>query len=113
MLSLVPNEQKTYYSYDPIIHSSENIDKLNVLYPEEFLNTLNFNGVPPHELNLKIGIPIMLLRNLNQSIGLCNGTRLILTQLTNKKIEGQILNSNNITEKVYIPRIEINVHESK
>ena len=41
----------------------------------------------------------MLLRNLNQSMELCNGTRLIITQLTNKIIEGQMINPNNITEK--------------
>ena len=113
ILSLVPGELKSYYSYDTIVSSSENIDELNLLYPKEFLHSLNFNGIPPHELNLKIGIPIMLLRNLNQSIGLCNGTRLIITQLTDKIIEGQIINSNNIDEKVYIPRIEMTVHESK
>ena len=59
--------KKTYYSYVTIIPSSGNIDELSILYPEEFLHTLNFNDVPPHELNLKIGTPIMLLRNLNQS----------------------------------------------
>ena len=84
ILSLVPTELKTYYNYDTILPSSGNIDKLNLLYPEEFLHTLNFNGLPPHELNLKIRTPIMLLRNLNQSLGLCNGSRLIITQLTIK-----------------------------
>ena len=112
MLSLIPGQEKSYYSYDTIASSSENIDELNLLYPQDFLHTLNFNGIPPHELKLKLGTPIMLLRNLNQSIGLCNGTRLIITQLTNKIIEGQIINSINI-EKVYIPRIEMVVHESK
>ena len=72
ILSLVLNKQKTSYSYDIIIPSSGNIEELSILYPQEFLHTLNFNGVPPHELNLKIGIPIMLIGNLNQSIGLCN-----------------------------------------
>jgi len=112
MLSLIIGQEKSYYSYDTIASSSENIDELNLLYPQEFLHTLNFNGIPPHELKLKLGTPTMLLRNLNQSIGLCNGTRLIITQLTNKIIEGQIINSINI-EKVYIPRIEMVVHESK
>ena len=55
----------------------------------------------------------MLLRNLNLSMGLCNRTRLIITQLTNRITEGQVINSNNITENVYIPRIDINIHESK
>ena len=90
-----------------------NIEELNLLYPEDFLNTLNFNGLPPHELNLKIGTPIMLLRNLNQSLGLCNGTRLLITQLTNRIIEGRIINSDNTNEIVYIPRIEMTVHESR
>jgi len=33
ILSLVPNEVKTYYSYDTILPSSENIEELNLLYP--------------------------------------------------------------------------------
>jgi hypothetical protein len=35
------------------------------LYPTEFLNTLKFAGIPDHELRLKIGLPVMLLRNIN------------------------------------------------
>ena len=83
------------------------------MYPTEFLHTLNFNGLPPHELKLKIGIPVMLMRNLNQSMGLCNGTRMIITQLINRIVKGRIINSNNTNEKVYIQRIEMTVRESK
>ncbi len=54
---------------------------MDLLYPVEFLNTLRFNGIANHELELKVGVPILLLRNLNQSIGLCNGTRLIVKRL--------------------------------
>ena len=46
-------------------------------------------------------------------MGLCNGIRLIIIQLKNKIIEGQIINFTNITEKVQIPRIDMNIHESK
>jgi hypothetical protein len=51
------------------------------LYPMEFLNVLQFNGIANHKLELKVGTPILLLHNLNQSIGLCNGTRLIVKNL--------------------------------
>jgi hypothetical protein len=54
---------------------------MDSLYPVEFLNTLRFNGIANHELQLKVGVPILLLCNLNQSIGLCNGTRLIVKRL--------------------------------
>ena len=40
----------------------------------EYLNTLRPNGFPQHILNLKPGMPLMLLRNINPRQGLCNGT---------------------------------------
>jgi len=54
---------------------------MDSLYPMEFSNTLQFSGIANHKLKLKVGVPILLLRNLNQSIGFCNGTRLIVKRL--------------------------------
>lgn len=45
-------------------------------YPVEVLNQLSEPRLPPHKLTLKEGCPVMLLRNLHPSKGLCNGTRL-------------------------------------
>jgi ATP-dependent DNA helicase PIF1 len=50
--------------------------------PEESLNKMDFPGFPEHKLLLAVGMPIMLLRNLNIPQGLCNGTRLMITRLT-------------------------------
>jgi hypothetical protein len=75
------------------------------LYPTEFLNTLKFLGIPNHELKLKVGLPVMLLRNINQAAGLCNGTRMTITQLRSKYIEAQIITGTNIGDKVCIPGI--------
>ena len=51
--------------------------------PQEFLATLNPSGLPPHLLLLrKEGMPLIpLLRNLNPSEGLCNGTKLCLRDI--------------------------------
>ena len=76
-----------------------------MLYPTEYLNTLRFPGLPPHDLFLKIGAPIMLLRNLNLAGGLCNGTRMIVTQVLTKIIEARIVTGTRMSQKVFIPRI--------
>jgi len=47
----------------------------------------------------------MLLRNINQSIGLCSGTRLIITALGNMVIEAQIMTRTHSGRTVLIPRI--------
>jgi hypothetical protein len=57
-------------------------DDLNGNFFEtEVLNAVNINGIPPHKMRLKTGAPIMLMRNLNADLGLCNGTRLRVFEL--------------------------------
>lgn len=73
----------------------------------EFLNTLITLGIPNHQIKLKIGTPIMLLRNIDQSRGLCNGKRLIITILANHVIEANIISGKNIGGLIYIPRMDI------
>ena len=51
------------------------------LYPVEFLNTLTPSGISPYRLVLKVGTPIILLRNISPAEELCNGTRLIIKGL--------------------------------
>ncbi|GJV08398.1 DNA helicase PIF1, ATP-dependent [Tanacetum coccineum] len=71
----------TYNSADEVCKASTESQDQQQLYPTEILNTLNFSGMPPHALCLKKELPIMLLRNVNPTKGLCNGTRLIITGL--------------------------------
>jgi ATP-dependent DNA helicase PIF1 len=54
---------------------------MDSLYLMEFLNTLQFSRIANHKPEFKVGVPILLLCNLNQSIGLCNGMRLIVKKL--------------------------------
>lgn len=67
-------------SCDSIIESEEDDSEDTV--PIDFLNNLNLSGMPPHDLKLKIGAVIMLLRNLFIDIGVCNGTRMIVKRIS-------------------------------
>ena len=69
----------------------------------EYLNTLQPNGFPHHILDLKPGMPLMLLRNINPRQGLCNGTRLVFQRAVNNKLlECKVVGSDRV---VMIPRI--------
>ncbi|XP_058776863.1 uncharacterized protein LOC131651212 [Vicia villosa] len=112
ILDLIPGEQKEYLS-------SDEIDKTDATYTEayevltpEFLSNLRTSGLPNHILKLKVGTPIMLMRNLDQSQGLCNGTRLIVTRLANHVIEARIISGKNIGNLFYIPRMSMSPSES-
>ena len=50
-------------------------------YPTEFLNICKVSGIPPHILQLKVGAIVILLKNIDSALGLCNGTRLIIKGL--------------------------------
>jgi hypothetical protein len=85
---------------------------MDSLYPVEFLNTLQLNGITNHKLELKVGVLILLLRNLNQSIGLCNGTRLIVKRLGQRVIKAKIITRNNVSKCVFIPCIIMSPSET-
>jgi hypothetical protein len=76
-------------------------------YPVEFLNTVDLSGMPVHNLELKIGCPLILLRNLNPAAGLCNGTRLRLLFITKRLLTVRILNGSHQGETAYIPRLDL------
>lgn len=76
MINMFPGERNIYTSFD------EAIDYTNNHYQEEFLNTLL-----PNELS---HCPMILLRNLNPSNGLCNGIRMVCRSFGKNIIHAKI-----------------------
>lgn len=79
--------------------TSADSDNAPDLYTVEFLNTINTSGMPPHILVPKVGAPIMLIRNIDQQAGLCNGSRLKISKLGKMIIEAVILHGPHKNEK--------------
>ncbi|XP_022032343.1 uncharacterized protein LOC110933428 [Helianthus annuus] len=108
LLALFPGEEVEYLSSDSICPTEEINDPLHQdLYNPEVLNSVKVSGLPNHRLVLKLGVPVMLLRNIDQQNGLCNGTRLQITRLGKRVIEAEILSGGNVGLRTYIPRINM------
>ncbi|XP_076890320.1 ATP-dependent DNA helicase RRM3-like [Bidens hawaiensis] len=67
LLSIFPGDQREYLSLDSICPTemiNQNLDES--LCSPGILNGIKASGLPNHSLILKVGVPVMLLRNINQ-----------------------------------------------
>ncbi|XP_061357242.1 uncharacterized protein LOC133301608, partial [Gastrolobium bilobum] len=100
-------EERTYLSSDSVLKQDGNSELEDVEFSHVILNTFSCSGLPDHKLTLKVNVPVMLLRNIDQSKGLCNGIRLLISRLGNHVVEATVLTGSNIGETVLIPRLTV------
>ncbi|XP_076937457.1 uncharacterized protein LOC143605111 [Bidens hawaiensis] len=108
LLSIFPGEERECLNSDSVCPTdmmNENLDES--LCSPDILNGIKASGLPNHKLVLKAGVPVMLLRNIDQKSGLCNGTRLKVVSLGKRIIRVEIISGSNIGDKHYIPRITL------
>ncbi|KAH9620971.1 hypothetical protein KSS87_023892 [Heliosperma pusillum] len=111
VLSLIDKDERIYLSSDEVSKDDTSIGERD-LHSTEFLNSIKCSGLPNHQLRLKIGAMVMLLRNIDQSRGLCNGTRLIVTALGTRVIRCTVLTGSRKGDIVYIARITLTPSDS-
>jgi ATP-dependent DNA helicase PIF1 len=105
ILQRLPGLARTYLSLD--IHVTDGVSDDLHEFPVEQLQSIDLPSLPPSRLNLKIGTPVMLLRNLCPQDGLCNGTRMVITNLRSHCIEARILGGDFDSQLRLIPRIKL------
>ena len=100
-----PGALRTYRSIDSTDanEAAEGVEQI----PVEFLQDQSPSGLPLSRLELKVGVPVMLLRNLLPNHGLCNGTRMVVTQLRNHCMQCRILGGEFDGELRTIPKIKL------
>ncbi|XP_074360118.1 uncharacterized protein LOC141700198 [Apium graveolens] len=69
--------------------------------------------MPPHDLKLKVGAIVKLMRNLNQTLGLCNGTRMIVTKCLEFCVECEVICGTFVGSKHFIPCMELSHLDTK
>ncbi|XP_042757711.1 uncharacterized protein LOC122197560 [Lactuca sativa] len=106
LLKLFPGDPQEYLSSDSLSYVDFVHDEVDeTLYSPDVLNGLRHLGMPIHKLVLKVVVPVMLLRNIDQKCELCNGTRLQVIALGKRVIEAEIISGSNIGNRTFIPRM--------
>ena len=110
VLDCFQGDERVFLSADSIIDDEGSPS--NQL-PSEYLCSINSSNLPPSELRLKPGCPVILLQNLAPAQGLCNGTRMTIFRMSDHVLKAQIIGGDHHEEVVFIPRLSLTPSSSE
>ncbi|CAA0821401.1 PIF1 helicase [Striga hermonthica] len=99
LINEFPGDLVEYLSFDRVENPSHEAEYGDII------NSLTPSGLSEHRLSLKKNAPVILLRNLDPTEGLCNGTRLICKKLDKNVIYAEIAVRDFSGKSVFIHRI--------
>ena len=87
---------------EEIFYSNDQLGDLdsNLQFSKELLHTFNASGLPLHELKLKRGAPLLLMRNFNVKRNLCNETKLQLLDFSKNVLKVKVLDGSDRVELI-------------
>ena len=91
---------------DACLKKSHLWDSVVVKHLQEFLNSSEVSGLPPHLLPLKVGVPIINLRSLDPP-RVMNSTRCVITKLSANTIEAKLSHGRHAGHDIIIPWIPL------
>ncbi|XP_074355829.1 uncharacterized protein LOC141695486 [Apium graveolens] len=83
-------KMSSYFSVDTIDDFPGSVSNQLTPFPPEYLNSIAIPGLPLHELIVKVGVIVMLMYNLNQTLGLCNNTKMKVTRCLDQCVECEV-----------------------
>jgi ATP-dependent exoDNAse (exonuclease V) alpha subunit len=75
--------------------------------PEECLNKISVGGFPDHELKIKVGMPLVVLRNMDIKNGVCNGSRIVVVNFGVGFIAGKLMSGPFAGNEITLPRVKL------
>ncbi|KAL3105716.1 hypothetical protein niasHT_029001 [Heterodera trifolii] len=90
-LTRMSGDAKDFPSIDEPLEPNDEFHNFRTDFNIEAIHNEMPSGMPPHKMILKVGTPVMLIRNLDVTQGLCNGTRLQVMKLAEDNLFCRIL----------------------
>ena len=100
--TLLDGEEHLYVAINTVPDKAQQRDDP---YPEEYLASIKESGLPAHVIRLKVGAPIIALRNLTK--GVSNGTRIVVTKLLQHSIKARVLHGPSAGKEILISRVQL------
>jgi hypothetical protein len=111
LLDKMPGREYRYEAVNKVELSEE--AAASEPYAMEYLQSINLASIPPSCLRLKVGVPLILIRNLSPKHGMCNGTRLRLLGINRNCLQVAILGGRGDGEIRLLPRIKLNTTDEE
>lgn len=109
LIQNMPGEMHEFMSMNSVDINDQAIEAEPL--PAEYLQSINLPSLPPAVLQLKVGAPAILLRNISPKEGMCNGTRLRIIGLGRNCIKVTILGGEWDGQVRLLPRIKLTSSE--
>jgi hypothetical protein len=112
LIRRIPEELIVRPSFNTAVIKGDNAEADPKL-GKNILRSVKLNNLSSGYLKLKIKIPIILLRNFNFSAKLCNGSRIIITNIRRNILEMKLLIGEFAGQARLIPRIKLNFNNTE
>lgn len=78
-----------------------------MMYPDEYLKSLNPSRLFPSVLQLKKNSDVTQTRSLNYKDGFCKGTMKLVKTMNRRSIQAEILTGDEKDNRVFVPKVTL------